>query len=272
MKIINLIEDTQGTEGLHAEHGLSIYIETSRHKILVDTGASEKTWENAERLGVRPEEIDTVFLSHGHYDHSGGILSFSKINPNARICLHQSAGFAYYNLRDNREKYIGIDAEILQLPQCIFLQAGYRVDEEISVFGDVTGRRKWPGSNLTLKRKEGNRFVQDSFDHEQYIVVEEQGRKVLLSGCAHNGILNILDRYGELYGGRPDIVISGFHMMKKEPYDEKDIAVIRDIGEELSGMDTLFYTGHCTGMQAFHIMKESMGDQLQYMHAGDRIL
>ena len=85
MKIINLIEDTQGTEGLHAEHGLSIYIETSRHKILVDTGASEKTWENAERLGVRPEEIDTVFLSHGHYDHSGGILSFSKINPNARI-------------------------------------------------------------------------------------------------------------------------------------------------------------------------------------------
>lgn len=51
MKIINLIEDTQGTEGLHAEHGLSIYIETSRHKILVDTGASEKTWENAERLG-----------------------------------------------------------------------------------------------------------------------------------------------------------------------------------------------------------------------------
>ena len=98
MKIINLMEDTLGEKQVYAEHGFSIYIETPRHRLLADTGASEKTWENAKRLGVDLGSIDLVFLSHGHYDHSGGILSFAEQNPDVRIYMHARAVHEYCNL------------------------------------------------------------------------------------------------------------------------------------------------------------------------------
>lgn len=271
MKIINLMEDTVGENKVHAEHGFCVYIETPEHRILVDTGASEKTWENAGKLGVDISSIELVFLSHGHYDHSGGILSFAKQNPNAKIYMHVRAGDNYYNLKDGKEKYIGIDKRIRSLPQLITLEKGCRIDKEISVFSEVKARRKWPQSNLTLKRKTGDNFVQDSFEHEQYIVAEAEGKKVLISGCAHNGILNILDRFRELYECCPDIVISGFHMMKKTEYEEDEILLIQDVAKELREMDTIFYTGHCTGVPAFQMMKEIMGDKLRYMHSGDAV-
>lgn len=272
MNIINLMEDTVGENNVYAEHGFSVYIETPGHRLLVDTGASEKTWENAARLGVDPEGIDLVFLSHGHYDHSGGILSFVEKNPDAKIYMHARAADGYYNLKDGREKYIGIDQRIRDLPQVVLLEEGCRIDGEISVFCGVTGRRKWPKSNLTLKRKTGGAFRQDSFDHEQYIVVEAEGKKVLVSGCAHNGILNILDRFRELYGCDPDVVVSGFHMMQKNGYEADERELIRDAAKELRGMGTRFYTGHCTGIPAFQMMREIMGGRLVYMHSGDRIL
>ncbi len=272
MKIINLMENTKGPSALHAEHGLSIYVETDRHKLLVDTGSSDKTWENAARLQVDLTQIDTVFLSHGHYDHAGGILAFAAVNPRAKIYMHHLAGGDFYDVKEKEERYIGINKDILKLPQCVLLEGGVRLDEELSVFGNVTGRRKWPTNNLILKKKLAGSFEQDSFSHEQHIVVEAEGRRILLSGCAHNGILNILDRFRELYGGSPDLVISGFHMMKKEAYDAGEVELIRDVAAELKAMNTYFYSGHCTGLPAFAIMKEIMGEKLQYMHSGDQIV
>lgn len=272
MKIVVLMEDTDGKCGMYAEHGLSIYVETGRHRILVDAGASERTWENAARLGIDLARIDAVFLSHGHYDHSGGILSFAGIAPGAKIYMHPCAVLAHYNLRDEKEKYIGIDPGIAELPECVRIRPEYWLDGGLSVFGNVTGRRRWPQSNLTLKRKEGDAFIQDSFDHEQYVVVEDEGKKVLISGCAHNGILNILDRFRALYHAVPDLVVSGFHMAKRGGYDEEESALIRDTAIELRDTGSIFYTGHCTGMPAFDIMKPIMGDRLRYMHSGDRIL
>ncbi|WRK55771.1 MBL fold metallo-hydrolase [Coprobacillaceae bacterium CR2/5/TPMF4] len=89
MKIINLIEDTPGSSNCLYEHGLSFYIETKKHKILMDTGASDAFIKNATQLGIDLKQVDIVVLSHGHYDHSGGILSFVKINPNATIYIQK---------------------------------------------------------------------------------------------------------------------------------------------------------------------------------------
>ena len=85
MRILNLIEDTPGKEGCLFEHGLSFYVETEKHKLLVDTGATDAFLKNAKVLGVNPQEIDTVILSHGHYDHGGGLLAFADVNDKALI-------------------------------------------------------------------------------------------------------------------------------------------------------------------------------------------
>ena len=78
MRIINLTENTLGRAGCLAEHGLCFYIETDNHRVLMDTGQTDLFRQNAEKLGVDLTAVDTVVLSHGHYDHGGGIPAFAE--------------------------------------------------------------------------------------------------------------------------------------------------------------------------------------------------
>lgn len=271
MKVITLIENTRGCHGCLAEHGLSLYIETGSHKLLADTGASPAFLDNAITLGVDLKAVDTVILSHGHYDHTGGLPAFSRLNPHARIWIQRSALEAYYHKNEDMEKYIGIDPQIKTLPQLNCIDGNKQIDEGIFLFSGVDKRRLCPSGNRELKVKKGHDFYQDQFLHEQYLVLEEHGKRVLISGCAHNGILNILDKFRELYQTDPDVVISGFHMQKKAGYEEKDLDIIKEIALELRKTDTIYYSGHCTGELPFQILKEHMKDQMHYLHSGDQI-
>ena len=272
MRIVTLMENTPGREDCLFEHGLSIFIETKKHKLLVDTGATNGFLTNAQTLGVDVQAVDMLVLSHGHYDHSGGILAFAEKNPKAEIWMQRLAGEAYFHKNEEIEKYIGIDVRILELPQIKLLDGDDAIDEEVSVFSGVLGRRLWPSGNLELMVKKEDGFQQDSFQHEQYLVLKEEGKQILISGCAHNGILNILDKYREIYGQEPDVVISGFHMQKKNGYNEEDVKMVKEIALELKKTKTKFYTGHCTGEIPFEILREHMGNQVEYIHSGDEIM
>ena len=273
MKILNLIENTEGAEGCAAEHGLSFYIETEKHRLLMDLGPSASVIGNAEKLGVDLRKVDTVILSHGHDDHGGGILPFTELNPDAKIYLQESAFGEYYSIRGQEPapEYIGLDPAIRDLPQVVILNGECRIDDELFLFSGIRGKKNWPVSNYNLRKKENGELKQDDFIHEQCLVITEGERRILLSGCAHNGILNILDRFEELCGGAPDIVISGFHMMKKSVYTDEERLVIRDTARKLKKYPTVFYTCHCTGTKAFDMMKKIMGEKLQYVHCGERI-
>ena len=264
MRILNLIENTEGAAGCLCEHGLSFYIETGGHKILADTGASGAFLMNAETLGIDLDQVDTVIISHGHYDHAGGLLAFAERNPKARIWINGLAGEQYYHKNDAMERYIGMDPRIKALPQVEWVEGDREIDQGIFLFGRALGRRLWP-----VKTETG--FRQDDFLHEQYLVLEERGKRVMISGCAHNGILNILDRYREIYGEDPDVVISGFHMSRKSRYSQADHALVRDTARELQKLHTRFFTGHCTGELPYRILKEIMGPQISYVHSGQEI-
>ena len=90
MRIVSLVENTS-SKGLPVEHGLSLYIETDRHRVLYDTGQTELFADNAEKLGVDLSSVDFCFLSHGHYDHSGGLKRFTALNGKAKIYMARSA-------------------------------------------------------------------------------------------------------------------------------------------------------------------------------------
>ena len=273
MKILNLIENTEGVPGCLFEHGLCFYVETEKHRLLMDLGPSASVLENAVRLGVDLKTVDTVILSHGHDDHGGGILPFAKLKPNAKIYLQESAFGEYYAVRDYKPDpdYIGLAPEIRALPQVVPVRGNLKIDEELFLFGGLKGKRDLPVSNGNLRKKEGDRLIPDDFVHEQCLVITERNRHVLFSGCAHNGILNILDRYEELFGGAPDVVISGFHMMKKSAYTKKEQNVICSTAEKLKEYPTMFYTCHCTGLPAYDMMKEIMGGKIAYVHCGESV-
>ena len=276
MRIINLIENTEGSTGCAAAHGLSFYIETAKHRLLVDLGPSAETLTNAEKRGVDLRQVDTVILSHGHYDHSGGILPFAALNPTAAIYMQKTATAAYY--ADDSEtgaapqyRYIGIDEEIADLPQVRLIDGDYAIDDELSLFVIKERAGRLPFSNARLKRETGGVFRQDEFEHEHFLVISEGAKRVLISGCAHNGVLNILKEYTRRFGAAPDAVISGFHLVKKTDYTAEEIREIEDTAKALKQYPTVFYTCHCTGLPAFERMKQIMGSRLEYVHSGDEI-
>lgn len=275
MRIINLIENTEGQSGCAFAHGLSFYVETEKHRLLLDLGPSGETLQNARMLGIDLAKIDTVILSHGHYDHSGGILPFADINDRAVIYMQESAAGDYYSDRGgsapDRREYIGIDKRITRLPQARLLAGDHRIDDEIELFTIKKRSHALPSANKRILIRKGDRYECDDFAHEQCLVVTQGRRRVLMSGCAHSGILSILDVFLDKYRKAPDLVISGFHLMKKTEYNSDEIREIDEIAAELKGYSTRFVTCHCTGLPAFSRMKAVMGDQLGYVHSGEEI-
>lgn len=275
MKITNLIENTEGRPGCAYAHGLSFYVETEKHKLLLDLGPSTETLRNAEVLGIDLSAVDTVILSHGHYDHSGGIIPFTKVNDKALIYMQDSAVEDYYaddgEQAAPRFRYIGIDKNIASLPQVRFLHGDKVIDDELEVFVIHNRSHELPSTNKRLLVRSGNGYQRDDFVHEHFLVIRSKDMSVLMSGCAHNGILSILDAYKDKYGNSPDLVVSGFHLMKKTEYNAGETGEIRAIAKELTNYPTRFVTCHCTGTAAFDVMKEIMGDSLMYVHSGEMV-
>ena len=276
MRIINLVENELGVSGCEAAHGLSFYVETENHKLLFDSSPSEVVIRNAQQLGVDLTTIDTVILSHGHYDHSGGILPFLELNPRAKIYMQHNAGGEYYAFDGEEQgfRYIGIDKKILSLPQVQLLKGDTKIDDELQVFTVDSRAFPLPSTNKRLRELCNGQYIQDEFHHEQNLLLTADGKKILFCGCAHNGILNVMETLERKFGPAsiPDLVIGGFHLMKRTEFSEADTAEVTEIANRLRAYKTHFATCHCTGLPVFNQMKEIMGEQLSYVYSGDEVL
>lgn len=276
MRIINLVENELGETGCEAAHGLSFYVETKNHKLLFDTSPSEVVLRNAQKLGVDLTAVDIVILSHGHYDHSGGIIAFMELNPNAKIYMQHNAGGDYYAYdgEDKGFRYIGIDKKILSLPQLQLLKGDTKIDDELQLFTVDKRVFPLPSTNKRLRELCNGQYIQDEFHHEQNLLLTADGKKILFCGCAHNGILNVMETLERKFGSDllPDLVIGGFHLMKRTEYSQADTAEVTEIANRLKDYKAHFATCHCTGLPVFNQMKEIMGDQLTYVRSGDEVV
>ena len=271
MEIITLMEDTRGEKDCLYEHGLSVYVHAKERRYLFDFGASDKILENARALGIDLGEVDTAVLSHGHYDHSGGLKAFRSVNQKADIYMMASAGEKHVHKIRDVYKDIGIDETILTLPGITFVRENRKVNDELSLFSGVSARRFPARGNKSLLVEKNGTYMPDDFAHELYAILETEGRRILISGCAHNGIVNILDACEKLYGWYPDMVIGGFHMILNH-YHPDDIDRVQETGKVLRSIPADFYTGHCTGETAIDLLKQIMGEKLHVIHSGTRIL
>lgn len=273
MIIKTLVENTSISEEFNNEHGLSLYIETKKHKILFDLGASALFAENAKKLGVDISEVDLVVISHGHYDHGGGLKAFLNINSKAKVYLNQKAFDKHYSNRPGGEKaYIGLDEGLMQSDRFIFVGDHLIIDDELELFSSVKGRKLNPSGNQDLLMKMGTLLVPDDFAHEQNLIIKEDGKTLLVAGCAHNGIVNIMDHIIDIKRSAPHYIIGGFHLYNRSADKYEDPALVRLIGEYLKNTGSKYYTCHCTGIEPYKNLKEIMGEKIQYLATGSQLI
>ena len=270
MKVTVLLENTVCRDEMKCEHGLSMHVETATHKLLVDMGPNAMFLENAEKLGIRIADVDTAFLSHAHDDHSGGLELFCKRNKNAPVYLQKAVWGEYYVVTPKKCAYIGLDKTLRKYESRFrYVEGHTRIDGETQLFSGGMTRDYWSHANDTLREKRGGEYPNDAFSHEQNLIVTENGKAVLFGGCAHNGIVNILRRAEEILGRAPDAVFAGFHLFNPSLGRSEPRALVEEIARELKARpDTRFYTGHCTGQEAFDVLRETLGEQLCAMHTG----
>lgn len=156
MIIKTLVENRAILEDFRTEHGLSLYIETTNHKLLFDVGASGLFLENAKKLNVDIEEVDTVIISHGHYDHGGGLGAFLGVNTKAKIYVSQRAfDDIYANRPGGVTAYIGLDQDFIGSERFVLVGDSLRIDNELELFSNVKGRKFFPFGNQDLLIKRG---------------------------------------------------------------------------------------------------------------------
>lgn len=249
MKVVTLMENTACREDMCFEHGLSLYIETQTHKILFDAGQTGAFAENAQKLGVDLREVDFAVLSHGHYDHGGGLKAFLKCNETAPVYVSQYAFEPHYGANG----YIGLDLGLQNSDRIRYVAEDIPLDMGMTLCRiDVA-----PMDTAGLTVEEKGERKPDDFRHEQYLLIEEKGKRILISGCSHKGILNIVEAF------QPDVLIGGFHFMKITE-EEK----LKTAAEKLLTYDTVYYTGHCTGQKQYDYLKTIMGEKLHYISTG----
>lgn len=273
MRIVVLSENTAIREDLESEHGLSLYIEANGKKILMDTGASDLFYRNSLSIGVDLADIDLVVISHGHDDHGGGLKKFLEINKKARIYIKETAFEPHFSLRKEGNLVdIGLDNSLRTNERLIFTSDRQYIDENIEIFSNVKEREYFSEANSKMKMEDSEgRVVDDCFDHEQNLVVSEQGKNVLFCGCAHCGIINILNKYHYEKWEDPAFVFGGFHLSSSNGNNSESMDKVEKIAYKLKEYCSVFFTCHCTGKKAFDELKLVLKDKIHYVSTGNVI-
>lgn len=266
-----LAENTAVSEDFGAEHGLSLYIETGKRKLLFDVGGSGLFAENGKKMGVDLSKVDIAFISHGHYDHGGGLEVFLRENGRAKIYIQKTAFEDYYAERaGGKTVYIGLKKELGENERFVFAGAHEVIEEGIELFSDIRGRHPLPLSNRGLMMEEEGKRMPDAFRHEQVLAVSEEGKTLLVTGCAHNGILNILEYFERKTGREPDYVAGGFHLASPTGVREKE-ETVKETALALKRSKAKFFTGHCTGETAYGLLRSVIGDRIWRLSSGAEI-
>lgn len=272
IKIIGLLENTTAANAdLKCKHGLSLYIQTDKHKILFDVGPDDLFVKNAQKLGVDIADVDIAVISHGHVDHCGGLKHFLHINRKAAIYIRSQAVEPHYFKVLGVPFYAGIDKKLACCDRFVFTDEHCVVDDEIMLFSDVSGNFPLPRSDSNLFVWRDGKIVADDFRHEQNLVVNSCGNNVLVCGCTHAGIVNIVEQSRTVAGAYPTAVVGGFHLYEptSKRYERADY--IDNVAKRLAATGATFYTCHCTGTKAYEQLKLRLGDRLSYLHTGTKI-
>lgn len=269
-KITIISENTAGHhEGLLAEHGFAAFIEKNEHRILFDTGQGGVLVNNSAKLGIDLGSIDSLVLSHGHWDHVGGIPDLIEINKKRlKIFAHPDVFAERYYTKNDALRHAGIRSSRLYLEsfgvQFEMNTGPKEVVEGMWLTGEVPRKTSFEKAAPQLKIRINDELVADDVIDEQSIVIPCKQGLLIMMGCGHPGMINIID-YAIQITGRTDIaaVIGGTHLMfQSDEQIEEAIKALKKYDIKLIG------TSHCTGGKANSRIRAELGDRFMECNVG----
>jgi len=273
LRITTLSENTAGRDNILAEWGLSILIETDGARVLLDTGQSISAVNNTDKLGVDLSRIDKIVLSHGHYDHTGGLRPLLvRMKREVEVIGHPGIWATKYRRRQGQaDRYIGIPyqrEELESLGARFNLSAKpVKLTDNIMTIGEIPMVTGFEDAGTNLFVKENNGWRPDEFPDDQALIIRAESGLVVILGCAHRGIINTLYHARKLTGvERVYAVIGGSHLIgTTEERVWATVAALKDLNVQKLGLC------HCTGMPATVILAQEFGEKFIFNNAGSVI-
>jgi 7,8-dihydropterin-6-yl-methyl-4-(beta-D-ribofuranosyl)aminobenzene 5'-phosphate synthase len=271
MHLTTLIENTPGGDhGLVPQHGLSLLLEARDTTVLFDMGQDGTFIRNAGHLGLDLKKVDIGIISHGHYDHGGGLAAFLECNQHAPVYLKAGADGASYARDLPRYRYIGLEPDMLitNAERLIWIGTDTEICPGLMIITDIRKPEPIPPGNRILLIRRQETFEPDPFLHELFLVIEEEDGISIITGCGHSGILNMVYTAMDRYPGRPiKAVVGGFHLTDRDTPSD----MVHSIGKILKSAGCRrVITGHCTDTRAKDILREELGSRFTALFTGYR--
>ncbi len=271
IKITTLSENTAGPGAL-GEWGLSMLVEADGQKILFDTGGGLAVVPNAESMRIDLAAVNRIVLSHGHYDHTGGLLEVLRRAGGKEIIAHPDVWARKYGSLDNTPKrYVGIPfvREALEVTGTTFSlsRESVKLSEHVMTTGEIPMVTDYEIVEKYLCVMEGDELKQDPINDDLALIIDTEFGLVVILGCAHHGIVNTLKQAKKVTGKELIYAaIGGTHLIhaSKERL-EKTAAALKEMGVQYLGVS------HCTGFNASAYLAREFGDRFFQNNAGTRL-
>jgi 7,8-dihydropterin-6-yl-methyl-4-(beta-D-ribofuranosyl)aminobenzene 5'-phosphate synthase len=270
IKITTLNENTAG-RGYLAEWGLSMLIEADGVRVLFDTGMGSVAVHNAQLLGIDLATVDKIVISHGHHDHTGGLRDvLARMNKEVEVIAHPDIWTPKYSRSKRSEHFAGLPfrRELLEglgahfnlTPEPVYVTRRFFTTGEIPMLTD------YEEIDTGLFDKKTGEMLPDELKDDMGMVIDADYGLVVISGCAHRGIVNTL-RHAQKLAGKELIyaAIGGTHLLNaSRDRLEKTAADLKGLGVQYLGVS------HCTGFEASAYLAQEFGERFFLNNSGSR--
>jgi len=267
---VTILIDNSADTNLNSEHGLSLWLDFGEKRVLFDTGQTDMILKNAELLGIDLSCADAIVLSHGHYDHTGGLPSVLKIAPNAKIYLHPAATELKFSQKPSGMKLVGMSISVkesLKNNKTIWTATPTLIFPGMSVTGQVPRTNDFEDTGGAFFLDENAQKPDGLLDDQTLKKAPAKGL-IVIFGCAHSGVVNILDYISKITGkDKIYAVIGGMHLLNAN--QERITKTV----EALKKYDVQkIIPLHCTGHEAVEKIKKVFGEKYVSAAAGTKII